>query len=855
MPKAQTNDVDLSNCDREPIHFTGRVQSYGFLIAVASDWVIAHASDNLSQFAGRAWDDVIGEHAGTLFTAEAIHTIRNRLQWLQTSDTTERIFGLDVFGDGRPHDVAVHLSDALIVIEIEPSDTADQMDAIGIVRSMMNRLAKAEGSDQFFAQAARQVRFVTGHDRVMIYRFLDDGSGEVIAESCEQGMEPYLGLRYPASDIPKQARALYTRNLLRLIADVDGPVSRIEPQTRPDGQPVDLSLSVLRAVSPIHLEYLRNMGVAASMSISIVVDGELWGLIACHGREPKFVNFHRRSAAELFGQMFALELANRERAELYRDELKSRQVHDRVMATISVDGSVFQNLSNYLESFRETVNCDGVGIWIDGAFASIGRGASEDEMRELARFLNRSSASRVFATNELSAQHPPAAEYADRVSGILAVPVSRKPRDYLVFFRGEVAQAVTWAGNPDKPVEVGPNGARLTPRQSFEAWRQVVRGKSTPWSQSELNIAESLRVTLMEVILRSVDEGQKLRKQAQEKQDLLIGELNHRVRNILTLVRGIVSQTRETAGSVDAFALVVGGRIHALARAHDQLTAENWAPSAFRLLIRNEAEAYLGESRDRLSLTGPNVYLDPQAFSTLALVIHELITNSAKYGALSEREGAIDVRWDLDAHGALAIDWKERDGPPVSEPTRRGFGTTIIERSIPFELKGTADLRFEPTGLKARFTIPGAFVDVRDDRPDTDDRRETAADAGVDAVAPDTTVLLVEDNVIIALDAEHMLRQIGVADIVVAGGVTSALTALDRQRIDFAVLDINLGDETSVPVAEELLDRGIPFAFASGYGDPNLLSETLRDAPLITKPYTETNLRAILARTAATKEG
>lgn len=834
--------VDLTSCDREPIHLLGAIQSFGYLLAVSTDWIITRCSANLGEVCERSVDDLLGTLASDILTEHAIHDIRNRLQWLQSAGTTERIFGQDLFGDGKLYDVAVHLSDELIVIEFEPSASSSSLEPISMVRSMMAKLCGQDKLDRFLFQAARQIRFVTDFDRVMVYKFLSDGTGEVVADACANGVESFMGLRYPASDIPKQARALYLSNPLRIIADIDADIVPIVPQKSPEGQPLDLSSSILRAVSPIHIEYLRNMGVRASMSISIIVDGELWGLIACHHFRPKTVEFERRTTAELFGQMFSLELANRERQMTLRSERDGRKVHDQVMSTMSTDVSVFDNLANQLEAFQDIIETDGIAIWVDGEFSASGQSLNREEMQSLIRFLNQSGASRIYATDALSTHHAPAEDYANRVAGVLAIPVSRKPRDYLVLTRKEIAQSVQWAGNPNKPAELGPNGVRLTPRKSFEAWREVVRGTSAAWTPAELHLAESLRTTLLEVILRSVDDSNKIRERAQATQDLLIAELNHRVRNILSLVRGIVAQTGESSSTIAEFSSEVGGRIQALARAHDQLTGTQWAPSSLKSMLENELEAYLGDKAQRVELNGPRILLDPRSFTTMALVIHEMVTNSAKYGALTDGRGSIDIDWEIDDTGSLKISWTEKGGPPVKAPKRRGFGSTIIERSVPYELQGEANIDYALTGVRAHFLVPGRYVS--EDTSPIAPAPVEVIDPTVDAASFEGHALLVEDNVVIAMEAEDMLFNLGFEQVSLASTVSSALSLIEQSTFAFALLDINLGDETSTPIADELNRLGIPFLFASGYGDTAELPGDMNNRMIVTKPYSEETLRS-----------
>jgi two-component sensor histidine kinase/CheY-like chemotaxis protein len=307
----------------------------------------------------------------------------------------------------------------------------------------------------------------------------------------------------------------------------------------------------------------------------------------------------------------------------------------------------------------------------------------------------------------------------------------------------------------------------------------------------------------------------------------------------LSLIRGLLSQTRDSAGSVDEFIATLESRVQALARAHDQITADRWAPARLQDLIEVEAGAYLGEQRDRVKQTGPNVLLTPSAFTVLALVIHELLTNAAKYGALSDG-GTVTIDWHVDPDGSLLLHWRESGGPAVVAPTRRGFGSTVIERSIPYDLDGKAELAYRLAGLEAHFCIPSAhIVSVLPDVSSTERAKPVAMPTP--ELLKGRNVLLVEDNMIIAMDGEDALRDLG-ADVVTAGSVSRAREAIALGSIDFAVLDFNLGNETSLPVADLLAEQGIGFLFATGYGDGLDLPERFGDITLIKKPYSGVTL-------------
>ncbi|MET0307134.1 MAG: HWE histidine kinase domain-containing protein [Sphingomonas sp.] len=844
-------EVDLTNCDREPIHELGAIQPFGFLLALSTDWLIRRASANAAQFFGTPADELLGTSAIAIFGEHAVHTLRNRLAMLRGPDAVERVFGLPV-ANGSRFDFALHMLGDTIVVEGEASESEAPADAGSAIRAMMSRLDATGDEASFYREGARQVRALTGFDRVMVYRFDQDGSGVVVAEAARAGIGSFLDLRYPASDIPQQARKLYLRTPFRIIADVNATPVPILPQRDERGAPIDLSLSVLRSVSPIHIEYLRNMGVGASLSISIIVEGQLWGLFACHHYAARCPSFERRSLAELFGQMFALKLESRERKSLAAYESKARSACDRLLAAVAGDSTLLDNPEWLGAMLRETVPCDGIAIWIDGKVAHSGLTAPPGALPGIARRLNAMAAGRIFATDRLADTLPSAVDYDDVAAGLLAIPISRSPRDYVLLFRQEKIRTVRWAGDPHKPAQLGPNGPRLTPRKSFELWSQEVRGRSQPFSQAETRVAEMLRASMIEVVLRLSDDAQEERRRFSERQELLIAELNHRVRNILALIRGLVRQSLDPEIDTRNTITLLEGRIESLARAHDQITQDNWSPAPLARLIETEAAAYLNGKPGRLTLQGPPVLLHPHAFSTLALVFHELMTNSAKYGALSD-SGSIQVVWRCDDEGDLQIEWRERGGPAVQPPKRQGFGTTIIQRSIPYDLGGRADVRYPLTGIEADFCVPSRHVAAGDAHPQA---TPTPSFQPGEAAPPQDqrailagVALLVEDSLVIAMDAEDILTRLGAPRVVTANNIAQASEEIAHEAFEIAVLDVNLGAETSLPIADLLREAGVPYVFATGYGEQLQLPPEHAGAQVIQKPYTLTSIAQALART------
>lgn len=839
---ADETRVDLTNCDREPIHLLGAIQPVGFLIAVSTDWIVARTSANIGIFLGFEPASMVGNLLADFVPPKLVHDLRNRVAYLNSRDSVERLFGCELRPGGEPYDIAVHLSGNQIVIEAEPGSHANN-DATGAVRSMITRLDNQPDLANFYREGARQVRALLGYDRVMVYKFAPDGAGEVVAEACKSGIGSFKGLHYPASDIPQQARALYKRNLLRVIRDVTAEPVGIVPALDEHRRPLDLSLSVLRSVSPIHIEYLKNMGVQASLSISIIVDDELWGLFACHHYSPRAPTFERRSVSELFAQMFSMRLESRERRDLVEYERRARDISDQLLGAVASDETLLNDPDWLGDILTNAIPADGVGVWINGSYAFSGVTPPTDDFRRIIRALNGTAAGRVYATDHIASLIERAQPFAQQAAGLLAIPISRSPRDYVVLFRSELRNSVRWAGDPQKPVTYGPNGPRLTPRESFAEWQEKKEGYAKPFSASEKRVAETLRATLIEVVLRLADESAAQRHQANARQEMLIAELNHRVRNILGVIRGLIRQSQPDEQVVRDFVKVVDGRIHSLARAHNQITDDHWGPAPLQALIDAEAAAFAATKESSILSDGPPILLNPQAYSTMALVVHELVTNSTKYGSLSG-DGIVSIKWHRNQDTDLIFIWQESGGPPVSKPTRKGFGTTIIDRSVPYDLGGSAEIHYNADGVHAKFRIPARHVSERRNFQGKPIKLLSVKDHHVQ-IKPDLlvglSVLLVEDSLIIALDAEDILTRYG-ADIATASTPDAAHDTLDDLRPDFAILDINLGDQTSFGIADRLHDMGVPFFFASGYGEQAQLPADHRARMVVQKPYTTQNI-------------
>ncbi|OJF90585.1 HWE histidine kinase domain-containing protein [Pararhizobium antarcticum] len=830
----EPEQVDLINCDREPIHIPGSIQPHGCLLVCDSraGRVLRHSANSfdLLGLAG----EINGMPLEALVGADAAHALRNALAANGEGHRPALLPGLRV-AQGV-FDVSIHLFRSMAIIEFE---RADREQPLQLARTLLQRIRDIGDVDRLIATSARLLRGALGYDRVMIYRFEHDGAGKVVAEARRGDLESFLGQYFPATDIPQQARVLYLKNTIRIIGDASGDRVPIVPALDVSGEPVDLSLAHLRSVSPIHCEYLRNMGVAASMSVSIIIDGKLWGLIACHHYSPKVLPLNERVAAEMFGDFFSLHLHALKQHRTLETAGRARTSLDHFLRLATHHDNIGLLLEEHLPDFVTLMPCDGIGLWMNGTWHAFGSTPPASAIPAIAHLVSSVAEGRVWASHALSERLPEAEAFCAQAAGILAVPLTQMPRDYLFFFRKELVQTLNWAGNPDKSYETGPLGDRLTPRKSFAIWKQTVQMQAQPWTDADREIADVTRVALVEIGLRHSEIMAEERSRADVRQRMLNEELNHRVKNILALIKSLVGQPLHEAKTLTEYVASLKGRIQALSFAHDQIVRGSGG-GLLSDLLEAELTPYRHASID---LAGPPVQLDGRAFSVMALVLHELSTNAAKYGALSRPSGQLSVSWQLSREGNCAVVWQEAGGPVVTTPSRAGFGSALISRSLPYDLNGTSEITYAPAGLCARFVLPAKHVSFSQDRAESAVDMPGIGGGAIEKPLPgDIKVLLVEDQLLIAMDVESMLGDNGIDDIVIASSAADALNRLSSRRPDVAVLDVNLGIGTSLPVALELTRLKVPFLFATGYGDSSILSADFAGVPVIRKPYESTTL-------------
>ena len=741
-------EADLTTCDREPIHIPGSIQPHGVLLVLDRQTrTIEQVAGDTLTLLGITPDGALGRTIVALLDDEAIAFVESRLA--ATASRVAPAMRLSVIPRtaSAPVDLTLHAMDRTAVLEIEPvrrgfaSGSASASDPIATLKGLLSAVQLTASVEECCAAAAVALRAATGFDRAMVYRFLPDESGEVVAEDANAGLESFLGLHYPASDIPKQARELYKRNWLRTIPDIDYRAAPLHPPNNPrTGGTIDMSDCALRSVSPIHLEYLRNMGVCASLSASIVCQDKLWGMLVMHHYSPHYVSADLRVACETFAQIFSLHVDAKEQTETSVQRLHARASREALVGRLSGVSEIGAVIASW--DLLPYVGATGAVVHLDGRSHTIGITPGADDVAALIGWLTTMNRP-LYATERLAADYPPAANFAAVGSGLLAVGLSREPRDYVLWFRPEIGRTVRWAGDPNKPLKVDRHGARLTPRGSFAEWLEVTKMQALPWSAVNLEAAEALRVVLLESVLKILDLAQ--RERAFEEARAMADELERRVAQRTEQLRSLASdleaaedrerrqiardlhddlgQTLAAArirlamlcddprSDVQAPANDVGALIDSASRSIRSL-ATQLAPAVLNELGIAAALDWLGEEIERtfgLKVVvvddGAPKPIDQDARSIVYRAARELLINVAKHARTES------ARVESSRVGQLVVVRVSDEGigydpDQVITGSQRGLGLISVRERLSL-LGGTAEIRSSPgKGTVGILTVP-----------------------------------------------------------------------------------------------------------------------------------------------------
>ena len=490
---------DFGACDREPIHIPGSIQPHGLLLAVdpVADLIVQAAGNAGALLArgdlasgesllGLTMEKVLGRPLSGLMRGTAATLLRDPI-YLGT---------VGPFGDGGTLAVIAHQTLGVAIVEAQPglpaASAVSTATTLANIRSITERVGRAHDLLEACALAAGEIHRITGYDRIMIYQFLPDGSGSVIAERRDDNLWPYLNHRFPAADIPQQARELYRRSTIRIIPDVGYVPAPLAPAVSAATlQPLDMTHCILRSVSPVHVRYLKNMGVGASMSVSLLLRDKLWGLIACHNPTPRIVPYEAQEACRHVGQILSQKIAAHDEAENHRVEHDLDVVQHDLLGQLARSADPGSAILTMLPTIQSMARSDGAAIVWKDAVTTAGRGPTETEIRKLAAWLaDRKSGADYFATDRLSQEYPEAHAFAAEASGLLSIILPGDDPPVLMWFRSEAVEEIKWAGNPYERLEQDPDLGLLNPRKSFDLWRETVRERSRPWNPVEI---ESVR--------------------------------------------------------------------------------------------------------------------------------------------------------------------------------------------------------------------------------------------------------------------------------------------------------------------------------------------------------------------------
>jgi len=490
--------ADLSNCEREQIQHAGSIQPHGALLLMSKDdGVVVQASANAADFLN------LGRNAIGSTLAELGGNLAHHLAPLLASPPGEvAMMRCKAGRHAAEFDIMAHSpSGGGLLIEFERASLA--ADLSKPTEAALQSIVASSSLRGLCEQTASIFKSLTGYDRVMVYRFDEDGHGEVFSERKEPHLEAFLGNRYPASDIPQIARRLYERTRVRVLVDVEYQPIPLVPRLCPlTGQELDMSLCFLRSMSPIHIQYLKNMGVGATLVASLVVGGKLWGLVACHHYVPRNIPFECRAACELLVEAVSIRIAALESVAQAQAETSVRRLEQRLIEAISQDGDWRAALFDNSQAFLQPVGATGGALLFEGQVLTAGEVPGTQQLREIAKWLDGKPRQTVTATTSLGQEDSRFSPLVPVASGLLAAPVSNTPGEYLLWFRPELIRMLTWGGDPSKPVIIGDNPADLSPRRSFAKWHQLVEGKCESWSPSDITVARLIGETVSDVVLQ-----------------------------------------------------------------------------------------------------------------------------------------------------------------------------------------------------------------------------------------------------------------------------------------------------------------------------------------------------------------
>jgi len=719
--------VTLENCADEPIHIPGSIQPHGAILVFDSGTNLVSWSANAPALLQLTTPLVLLTELDALGLApEVVEKIHECLEDMDGGEASAVM--VETVAGQQDFDCVVHGHEGLVIVEYEARDlAADSVATFALkAHSAIDRLKRQKSVAALLKAVVDQVRLITGFDRVMAYRFRHDDSGEVVAEARDELLDPYLGRRYPASDIPAQARRLYVINSLRLIGDMGyTPVPMVG---RTGAAPLDMSYCVLRSVSPIHVEYLRNMGVQASMSISIVINGKLWGMIACHHMAPRRVPYAIRMAADVMAQVLAASvqsLETRERAALTE---RAAEVRTQVMESLIHHDDVASGLTACAAEICSSLGASALVI-VHGGRLQVHGPVPAAVVAAAVQSLPQPDTDTDIVQRSARREWPAELQQAcGKWVGLLGLRYDAAANGWLLALREEQVELVRWAGKPDKIIAHGPRGPRLTPRGSFDEWRETVVDQAEPWEATRMSIARQLLAEMNRASVTRHEQNDRARAQ-------LFAILGHDLRNPLQSI-SMAATVLELGGSKET----AGRRIKASSGRMERLISQVLDMSMINggMLLGTAAVAVdlapiMTDLADEFRTAKPNIVLDlaqpPQVLARVdsdrvAQAIGNLISNAYHHGKNGQ---PIRIVVTQDA-GGVTVD-VVNEGDEIAEDTARtlynpfkrlsannarnkgGMGLGLyIARQIMVEHGGSIDYRYQAPHVYFTLHLPATPV-------------------------------------------------------------------------------------------------------------------------------------------------
>ncbi len=650
--------IDLTSCEIEPIHIPGKIQSHGFLLAInRATRTISYISENVNEFIQADSAQLLNgdlKNFISLTNIDARYVDLEKLMEPAADADYGNINPIKVKFSNDSFNLIVHSSNNFILFEFEPAELIKEKELHRLIGVSLSKILEARTLEKTLQFAAKQVKEIIGYDRVMIYKFREDEHGEVIAEEKNEDIEPFLGLHYPASDIPRQARELYKLNLVRIIANVDStPAALLVTDPHFATAPLDLTHSTLRAVSPVHIEYLKNMGVKASFSISIVVKERLWGLIACHNYEPAFIGYEARNNAKLISKILSSSLEYREEEKIKEEGIWFEKALREIIPRAGSDLDIVDSLIFHDTNILNLTEADGAALFFENKLYTLGTTPSEDEISDLIKWLGNSKYQSLFQTDHLSALFSPAHSYKNIASGLLSCTISPGMKDCILWFRPEFKKTVKWAGNPDRPAEINREGnSRLSPRRSFEEWIQEVEGVSAPWSKAETFSAMRAREEIVYLVNQKANQvsllNEKL-KEAYKELDTFSFTISHDLKTPLTAIKSYTELLledyfnmtteaneilRKVVKNADYMDLLIKEVLSYSRIEREELNAVELNTKSIMENIKNDLMAVYGDTGIGIVISGTPPIMGDKIM--IYQVFANIIGNAVKYSAKAE---------------------------------------------------------------------------------------------------------------------------------------------------------------------------------------------------------------------------